>query len=93
MEHLLEKYFKEIASWESSKGGFYIWIKFNEPIVTTDFFMNLLNQKVLINPGYIYEPKDTYHIRLSYSYISDKELIEGLQTLYSEAIKKNREFY
>ncbi|MFB5087710.1 PLP-dependent aminotransferase family protein [Psychrobacillus sp. PGGUH221] len=92
MEHLLEKYFKEIASWESSKGGFYIWIKFNEPIVTTDFFMNLLNQKVLINPGYIYEPKDTHHIRLSYSYISDKELIEGLQTLYSEAIKKNREF-
>ncbi|MEI4768063.1 PLP-dependent aminotransferase family protein [Psychrobacillus sp. FJAT-51614] len=95
MENLLEQYFKEIASWESSKGGFYIWLKFNAPIITTDFFMNLLNQKVLINPGYIYEPKDTYHIRLSYSYTSDKELVEGLYTLYSEAvqaIEKNREF-
>lgn len=87
MENLLEKYFKEIASWGSSKGGFYIWLKFNHPIVTTEFFMKLLKHKVLINPGYIYEAKDSYHIRLSYAYASDTELNQGIQKIYSEAIQ------
>nr|WP_106779384.1 PLP-dependent aminotransferase family protein [Lysinibacillus timonensis] len=87
MEDLLAKHFKGIASWESSKGGFYIWLKFHHSIVTTEFFMKLLKHKVLINPGYIYEPKDSYHIRLSYAYASDDELSVGLQTIFSEAIQ------
>lgn len=89
MEALLEKYFGDIASWESPQGGFYIWLKFHQPIVTTDFFMKLLKHKVLINPGYIYEAKDAYHIRLSYAYASDTEMHQGLQLLLSEALKSH----
>ncbi|MFF5994635.1 PLP-dependent aminotransferase family protein [Lysinibacillus sp. KU-BSD001] len=91
MEGLLKQYFTDIASWQSPKGGFYIWIRFHQPIVTTDFFFQLLKQKVLINPGYIYEPKDTHHIRLSYAYASDSELQSGLHILYEEAMGKMRE--
>ncbi|BDH60392.1 GntR family transcriptional regulator [Lysinibacillus sp. PLM2] len=87
MENLLERYFANVASWESSKGGFYIWLKFNDPIVTTAFFMKCLKHKVLINPGYIYEPKDAYHIRLSYAYASDEQLKLGIQMMYKEVIQ------
>jgi len=35
----------------------------------------------LINPGYIYEPRDLHHIRLSYAYASLEELKKGLNIL------------
>ena len=84
LDQLLKQYFKCTASWETPKGGFYIWLKFHEPIVTTDLFMKLLKKKVLINPGYIYAPNDTNHIRLSFAYSSDEKLKKGIQTLYKE---------
>ncbi|MER2106843.1 MAG: PLP-dependent aminotransferase family protein [Solibacillus sp.] len=84
MENHLQP-FQEIASWQSSRGGFYIWLKFNEPIVTTALFQQLVRRRVLINPGYIYAPHDAYHIRLSYAYASEEELRHGLAILLEEA--------
>lgn len=84
MDKLLKQYFSNSASWESPKGGFYIWFKFHEPLVTTDLFMRLLKKKVLINPGYIYAPNDAHHIRLSFAYSSEEELKRGIEILYAE---------
>lgn len=81
VEKILEQKFQKIATWKKSEGGFYIWIKFHEPIVNKALFLNLLNRNVLINPGYIYESNDLHHIRLSYSYASLEELQEGLKIL------------
>ena len=64
--------------WEKSEGGFYIWLRFNEPIVNKSFFLNLFKKNVLINPGYIYDTSDLHHIRLSYAYASLEEIKEGL---------------
>lgn len=86
MEKLLVRYFTGIATWQSPLGGFYIWIRFTKPIVTTDFFFKLLKRKVLINPGYIYEPRDAYHIRLSYAYATEDDLHKALRILYEEAL-------
>lgn len=44
--------------------------------------MKLLQQQILINPGYIYDPHDHHHIRLSYAYATFEELQEGLQILH-----------
>lgn len=82
VENILNQQFSSIAKWENSSGGFYIWLRFDEPIVTKEFFLKLLKRKVLINPGYIYDPDDSDHIRLSYSYASLDELKKGLQILY-----------
>ena len=87
MEKLLNRYFTGIATWASPKGGFYIWLRFTQPIVTTDFFFKVLKRKVLINPGYIYEPRDAYHIRLSYAYATDDDLHKALRILYEEALR------
>ncbi|NLP52912.1 PLP-dependent aminotransferase family protein [Bacillus sp. RO1] len=78
VEKILEEQFKSVATWEKSEGGFYIWLRFNEPIVNKALFLNLLKKNVLINPGYIYDTADLHHIRLSYAYASLEELKEGL---------------
>lgn len=84
MESLLDQYFEETATWDSPRGGFYIWLRFHEPIVTTELFMRLLKKKVLINPGYIYGSNAGHHIRLSYAYCSEEELVQGMEILYRE---------
>lgn len=81
VEEILEQQFQHIATWEKSEGGFYIWLRFNEPIVNKALFLNLLKKNVLINPGYIYDTSDLHHIRLSYAYASLEELKEGLNIL------------
>lgn len=81
VEDILEQQFQKIAWWKKSEGGFYIWIRFHEPIVNKALFLNLLNENVLINPGYIYETKDLHHIRLSYTYASLEEIKKGLTIL------------
>lgn len=44
MEKILEQQFREIATWNQSEGGFYIWLRFNKPIVNKALFLNLLKQ-------------------------------------------------
>lgn len=81
MEQLVRKYFSHIATWETPKGGFYMWLKFSEPVITKALFLALLEQKILINPGYIYQPNDYHHLRLSYAYASFEEMEKGMHIL------------
>ncbi|MFJ5772500.1 PLP-dependent aminotransferase family protein [Psychrobacillus sp. NPDC093180] len=83
IETILEKDFGRIATWEKSKGGFYIWLRFNKPLVNKTLFLKLIKQNVLINPGYIYDSQDLHHIRLSYAYANLEELKERLHILLS----------
>ena len=80
-EKILAKKFGNIATWEKSKGGFYIWLRFNEPVINKELFLKLLKRNVLINPGYIYDSTDYHHIRLSYAYASFEELETGLDNI------------
>ncbi|OWR31746.1 GntR family transcriptional regulator [Saccharibacillus sp. O23] len=84
-ESALRERFRELADWETPEGGFYIWLRFRKPIADKSFFRRLLDRKVLINPGYIYDPSDLHHIRLSYAYASDEEMQAGLNALREEA--------
>lgn len=81
VEEILEQQFQKVATWKNPEGGFYIWLRFHEPIVNKALFLKLLNQNVLINPGYIYQSSDLHHIRLSYAYAPLEELKKGLSIL------------
>lgn len=81
MEQLLVLHFKDFATWDTSKGGFYIWVRFGQPVITKALFLQLLEQKILINPGYIYQPTDFHHLRLSYAYASFEQMEQGLELL------------
>ncbi|MED3787974.1 PLP-dependent aminotransferase family protein [Peribacillus frigoritolerans] len=78
---LLNQYFKGLAEWQIPQGGFYIWLKLCKPIVNPNLFKQAIKENILLNPGYIYEPNNHTHIRLSYSYASEEQLAYGIQTL------------
>lgn len=83
LEQLLVKYFHHIATWTSPKGGFYIWLKFSEPVITKALFTTMLEQKIIIHPGYVYQPNDFHHLRLSYAYATFEQMEIGIQKLAS----------
>ncbi|KMK75259.1 PLP-dependent aminotransferase family protein [Alkalihalobacillus pseudalcaliphilus] len=83
-EKLLQYHFAELANWETPQGGFYIWLKMKRPVVTKALFQRMLKQNILINPGYIYQPNDYNHIRISYSYCSYQEIEKSLVALADE---------
>lgn len=80
-ETLLHMYLRDVASWQSPTGGYYIWLRFHEPVIQKSLFLQLIQRGVLINPGYMYQPNDFHHIRLSFSYASEAELKTGIQLL------------
>lgn len=86
-EQALHDRIGEFADWKTPEGGFYIWLRFRHPIVDKGFFRRLLNRKVLINPGYIYAPNDLHHIRFSYAYASQAEMLSGLDILREEVMR------
>lgn len=80
---LLDKYMSEFSTWQKPRGGFYIWLKLRVNISTEKLFNALLDQGVVINPGFIYGHKDRGHIRLSFSYASMDRMEEGIVILSS----------
>lgn len=84
---ILEKYFSEIAAWNIPEGGFYVWLKLNEDLSMYKLFKMILNEGILINPGSIYDPHNSTHLRISYSFASIEQLEKGLIKL-ADLIKK-----
>ncbi|WP_338464920.1 PLP-dependent aminotransferase family protein [Shouchella rhizosphaerae] len=85
-EALLVKHFHNIAVWQKPKGGFYIWLRFHQPLVTKALFLKLLQKGVLLHPGYLYDRDNHHHLRLSFAYASLPELEKGIDLL-AQAVK------
>ena len=78
---VLNDYFSEIATWNIPAGGYFIWLKLNNPISMYQLFVKALNRKVLIHPGDLYEFRSNQHIRISYSNAALGEITEGIKIL------------
>ncbi|MEL7654848.1 MAG: PLP-dependent aminotransferase family protein [Bacillota bacterium] len=78
---LLEKHFREIAQWDNPMGGFYIWLRLKGRIPVDQLFQMMLTERILLNPGSIYDFSKNQAIRLSYAYASETELETGIEKL------------
>ncbi|TCJ03837.1 PLP-dependent aminotransferase family protein [Cytobacillus praedii] len=76
--NILHTYFKDIATWNVPKGGFYIWLSINKQISIHQLFRQALKEGILLNPGNIYDRNNQQHLRLSYSYAPIEQLEKGL---------------
>lgn len=86
--HALELYFKDIATWNVPKGSFYIWLKLHHNISTDDLFYAARKEKLLLNPGSVYDFEKNHALRLSYAYAKEEEIEYGLKKL-SNIIRSN----
>mgnify|MGYP000957577859 FL=1 len=86
MVSALDKYFKELAVWEIPKGGFYIWLILKRDVSMEKLFQVALKQGILLNPGGIYDFKKNNALRLSFSYIDKKDIMDNIKKL-SDAVR------
>lgn len=77
----IELHYKDIGDWEVPKGSFYIWIKLKQEISMQSLFKRAIEQKILINPGDIYDYEHNHSIRISYAYAKEEALAESLPVL------------
>ncbi|MDF2873262.1 MAG: Transcriptional regulatorGntR family domain Aspartate aminotransferase [Anaerocolumna sp.] len=77
----LERYFKNIATWNVPKGGYYIWLKVEKNIAIKEIFNRALDKGILLKPGNVYQRKDNKYLRISYSYANLNELEDSLKKL------------
>lgn len=78
---MLELHFKDLCTWEKPAGGLYIWLKLNKTIQMSQLFKNALDEKILLNPGEIYDYEKSQYLRLSYAYATKEELTSALPRL------------
>ncbi|MFY0544377.1 PLP-dependent aminotransferase family protein [Brevibacillus sp. H7] len=77
----LRKDFSDIASWQEPQGGFYIWLRIEQPVSMRELFSLALSQGILLNPGYVYDKTANQHLRLSYAYADTRQLQQALHRL------------
>ena len=74
----LFRWFADLAEWQRPQGGFYIWLRLRKSISMRSLFVKALGEGILLNPGYIYDPQDSRHLRLSYAYADVAEMEEAM---------------
>ena len=79
----LERLFAGRAHWNVPRGGFYVWLTFDEPVRTGRLFQRAIEHGVLLNPGDIYDFEGDNSLRLSYSYTTPEEFAAAAETLAS----------
>lgn len=83
----LEKYFKDIASFNIPIGGYFMWIEIKYPINMYKLFEEACKIGILMYPGHIYDTNLNQYLRISYSYASIPDLQKGIFEL-SKLVKK-----
>lgn len=76
---MLEKYCRDIATWQIPSGGFYIWLHIEQNISMRELFEKALQEKILLNPGNVYDRNASQYLRLSYSYASMHDIEKGIE--------------
>ena len=78
----LERLFAGRAHWNVPRGGFYVWLTFDEPVRTGRLFQRAIEHGVLLNPATSTIRGDN-SLRLSYSYTTPEEFATAAETLAS----------
>ncbi|MBQ8590865.1 MAG: PLP-dependent aminotransferase family protein [Firmicutes bacterium] len=92
MLHLLDKYFSDLATWTVPQGGYFIWLEFEDDLPVEQLFEKALLNNILICPGTLFSPDKNHCLRLSFSYIPEKDMERGLKTLAELTLQLKKHF-
>lgn len=83
-ELALQKYFGDLAEWNSPQGGLFFWLTLKQPMDTRTLLKAALEQNVAFMPGepFFADPDANLgYLRLNFSHIDPARLNEGLKRL------------
>lgn len=89
LENALKKYMPKEITWNSPKGGFYIWLKLPEHIKSSKIFKKCVKKGVVFVTGRTFDPasKKDDRLRLAFSNMPKEDIETGVKIL-SKVIKK-----
>lgn len=87
---VLSTHYKDFAYWNVPNGGFYIWLTIKGNVNMELLFENAVKNKILLNPGAVYDFQHNNSLRLSYAYTSCEEF-ECAAIKLAEIIRKQLE--
>ena len=89
LENALKKYMPKEITWNSPKGGFYIWLKLPEHLNSTKIFKKSVKKGVVFVTGRTFDPasKKDDRLRLAFSNMPKSDIDKGVKIL-SKVIKK-----
>ncbi|MBN7772741.1 PLP-dependent aminotransferase family protein [Clostridium aminobutyricum] len=76
---VLNRYLSDLADWNVPNGGFYIWLRFRKVISIDRLFQKALENKILLNPGNVYDFATSNSLRLSYAYASPADFEKAIK--------------
>lgn len=90
MAQSLDKYFKDIAEWNTPEGGLFFWLRLKEEMDARDLLGRTLEKGVAFMPGGPFFPTEkegAAYIRLNFSNPPSERIEEGLKVL-AEQVKQ-----
>ena len=83
LENALKKYMPKDITWNSPKGGFYIWLKLPEQIKSTKIFKKSVKKGVVFVTGRTFDPasKKDDRLRLAFSNMPKEDIDKGVKIL------------
>lgn len=83
LEASLKKYMPKEITWNSPKGGFYIWLKLPKDIKSTDIFRKSVENGVAFVNGKTFDPasKKDDRLRLAFSNMPKEDIEKGVKIL------------
>jgi 2-aminoadipate transaminase len=80
----LERHFPAGARWTRPEGGFYTWVTLSEEMDTQALLPRAIDDAAVAygaGPAFYHHRGGKNHMRLSYSYVSESRIQEGIQRL------------
>ncbi|MEM1504365.1 PLP-dependent aminotransferase family protein [Domibacillus sp. 8LH] len=77
----LQRHLSDVAQWTMPNGGFFVWLRLNQPISLRELYTEALNEGILFHPGSIYTEGTSRAIRLSYGYARPDQFEEGIKRM------------
>ncbi|WP_139367300.1 PLP-dependent aminotransferase family protein [Metabacillus halosaccharovorans] len=69
--------------WQSPEGGLNLWIELPNGVSTQELYTKAIEDGISFVPGMVFDPleESTSFVRLSYSYVNEKQIREGIRRL------------
>jgi 2-aminoadipate transaminase len=83
MLEALQEHLQGVATWSRPKGGLFVWVRLSEGVDTTQLLEAAHASGVTYLPGTNFSPegKGATYLRLSFAYLSPKEIRAGIAVL------------